>query len=130
MWGIVTRLWARKSGWNFSSVQMIFISTYHLAWFKGPSSLIFSGYQEFSLWLKSGCSIRNLTTHLHLELQLKIAVKLFLHVRATFKSTRTLQLSLYWLCACKGTQHSSLCNGKPRIRDHSMTQHIVVLWDR
>jgi len=113
MWAIVTMLWVRQSRSKPHQYRRFFISKQHLDWFRGQPSLIFNGYHEFFLQSKSGCSISNLTTHLHLELGLKIsAIKLFLPICAIVTSKRKLQLYLYWLCACKNTQHSSLCNGK------------------
>ena len=132
MWGIVTRLWSRQSGPIPHKYRRFFTSTKHSDWYRDQPSLIFNVYQ-FSVWWKSGCSIRYLTTHLHLELQLRITVlKLFLPVHDIVTSSRKLQLYLYWPCASKLKVHSTVVYAlaKPNIRDHSMTQHFVILGDR
>jgi len=115
MWGIISRLWARKSGTNFSSVQMFFHFYIifqvvqrpiqpHIRWVPG----VFSVIEKWLQHKKSdhlpppGATIKNKCT------------KLFLPVCAIVTSTRKLHLYLYWLCACKGAQHSSLCNGKTK----------------
>ena len=98
-----------------SKYRRFFIFTQNSEWFRGQPSLIFSGYQEFFVWWKSGCIIRNLTTHLHLKLQLTIsAVKPFLPILVIVKSTRKLHIDLYWLCACKSIQHSRIGKGKSK----------------
>jgi hypothetical protein len=92
-----------------------FTSTKHSDWFRDQPSLTFNWYQEFFVWWNSGCSIRNLTNHLHLQLPSTITVlKLFLPVRAIVTKIRKIHLYIYWLCACKSTQHSSLCKGKTK----------------
>ena len=131
MWGIVTRLWARKSGSSSLSTEY-FSLLQNIQTGSGANPASYPN-QEFFVWLKSGCSIRNMTTRLHLELQWRISgVKPFLPVCAIIMSTRKLYLYLYWLCACKlKVYHTITCAmAKPRIRDHSMTQRIVIMWDR
>jgi len=56
--------------------------------------------------VKSGCTIRNLTSQQHLKLRVRIVgVKLFLHVRAIVMNIREVSLYIYWLCSCKYTAH-------------------------
>jgi len=52
-------------------------------------------------------ALRNLTTHLHLKLPLRIiGLKLFLPVCAIIMSSRKVYLYLYCLCSCKIKIHN------------------------
>jgi len=64
--GVTTRLWAGQSGANYLCVEKFFYfhKTFRLVQRRTqPHSICIRSFYLF----QSGCSIRNLTTHLHLE---------------------------------------------------------------